>query len=156
MKKTREEEIDEVQELFSGIMKNLRRVPHRRMLPGHITFVQMRVLWFLESRGPCTMGQVARMLSVTRPTATSVVNRLVSKGFIGRERDKNDRRVVNLRLKPKGAALLGARRRLLRKRLEQMLEPLNGSERKRLLTALKVVNEAVKRTATGRKERRSN
>jgi len=156
MGKTKIRELDEVQELFSGIMRNLKRVPHRRMLPGHITFVQMRVLWLLESGGSCTMGQVAQTLSVTRPTATEIVNRLVGKGLIGRERDKNDRRIVNLQLRPKGAALLGARRRLFRGRLEQMLEPLSAQERKRLLGALKVVSRAVDRTVTERKQRRLN
>lgn len=136
-------EMDEVQELLSGIMRSLRRMPTRKMLPGHITFVQMRVLWLLESRGPCTMGEVAQMLSVTRPTATSIVNRLVAKGFVGRERSKEDRRFVNLRLRPKGMGLLTAKRSLFKKRIGQMLKPLKGPDRKRLLLALKVVSDAM-------------
>jgi DNA-binding MarR family transcriptional regulator len=152
MGKTKIREIEELQNLFSGIVMNLRRVPHRKMLPGHITFVQMRVLWLLESGSPCTMGEVAQTLSVTRPTATAIVNRLVSRGFIARERDTKDRRVVNLKMRPRGTAFLATRRRLFRERLEQMLEPLSQSERKRLLTALKVVNKAVQMTSLDNNE----
>jgi DNA-binding MarR family transcriptional regulator len=102
------------------------------------------------------MGEIARMLSVTRPTATAIVGRLVSKGFVSRERNSKDRRVVTLKLKPRGTALLAARRRLFRERLEQMLKPLNSGERKRLLAALRVVSRAVERTSMGGKERRLN
>jgi DNA-binding MarR family transcriptional regulator len=154
MGKVKTSEIDEFQELFSTVMRNLRRVPPKKMLPGHLTFVQMRVLWLLKSKGPRTMGEVAQMLAVTGPTATAIVNRLVSRGYVGRERDKSDRRVVNLRLRPKGTALLAARRRLFKERVGQMLEPLDENERKRLLAALKVVSRAIERTSSKPKGRR--
>lgn len=100
------------------------------------------------------MGEVAEMLSVTPPTATSIVNRLVSRGLIRRERDNNDRRVVKLRLLSKGSAALAARRKQFRERTASMLQSLSGIERHRFVAALRVVSETIQNSSNRRKERR--
>jgi DNA-binding MarR family transcriptional regulator len=156
MKEIRSSEIEEVQELFSHIMRGLRHFPTRKQFPGDVTFEQMRVLWFLDSKGTCAMGDVAQMLSVTRPTATSVVNRLVLRGFVGRQRDKTDRRVVRLRLCPKGASLLAARRSLFRDRVRQMLSPMTKNQRGRFVAALRTVCTQVDGTQKVNRRSRSS
>ncbi len=102
------------------------------------------------------MGDVAETLSVTRPTATSIVNRLVSKGFVGRERDEGDRRVVRLRLRPKGASLLAAKRSLFKERVRKMLSPMSRDQRKRFVAALKTVSNQVDGPQMERKRGRSS
>ena len=48
--------------------------------------------------GPLTMGELAEGLSVTTPSATGLINPLADMGFVVRERDEEDRRVVRVRL----------------------------------------------------------
>ena len=49
-----------------------------------------------------TMSQVASDLSITMGALTSAVNNLVKKGYVSRERDDRDRRVVNIALTRSG------------------------------------------------------
>lgn len=154
MGKTKTREIDEIQDLFSRIIRSMRRFPTRKPLAANITFAQMRVLWFLESRSQSTMGELAEMLSVTRPTATSIVNRLVSRGFISRERCKKDRRVVKLELLRKGASVLAARRKHFRNRIAEMLHPLSKNQRRKFAAALRIVSSTVENSSAQHGDRR--
>jgi DNA-binding MarR family transcriptional regulator len=56
----------------------------------------------IDKQGALTMGEVANVLKVTLGGATSFVDRLVSAGYATREYDPRDRRVVRVRLTPKG------------------------------------------------------
>ena len=154
MGKVRRKEIEEVQILFSQIMRTLRAHPSRKMVAHHTTFAQMKVLWLLGAKGSFTMGEVAQMLSVTRPTATSIVDKLVSRALIRRERDEKDRRVVKLELLPKGTKILTARRKHFAGRIASILQGLNETERSRFVAALKVVNNTVQRASIKSKQRR--
>ncbi|KUO59495.1 MAG: MarR family transcriptional regulator [Gracilibacter sp. BRH_c7a] len=49
-----------------------------------------------------TMSQVATNLSITMGALTSAVNNLVKKGYVNRERDDRDRRVVKIALTRSG------------------------------------------------------
>ncbi|MFI3209476.1 MAG: MarR family transcriptional regulator [Peptostreptococcaceae bacterium] len=48
------------------------------------------------------MGEIATNLRITVGTLTSAVNRLLQKGYVIREKDKNDKRVVLISLTEKG------------------------------------------------------
>lgn len=49
-----------------------------------------------------TMSQVATELSITVGALTASINNLVKKGYVSRERDEADRRIVNIRLTREG------------------------------------------------------
>jgi DNA-binding MarR family transcriptional regulator len=51
------------------------------------------------------MGELARRVWVTEKTVTGLVDRLERDGYLARERDATDRRVVRVRLTPAGATL---------------------------------------------------
>jgi DNA-binding MarR family transcriptional regulator len=59
------------------------------------------VLW-LGQDGPLSMGELARRVGVTEKTITGIVDRLEREGYAQRERDPSDRRVVHVRLTPRG------------------------------------------------------
>jgi len=100
------------------------------------------------------MGEAARMLSVTRPTATSIVDKLVARGLVRRERDEEDRRVVKLKLLPKGTKILATRRKHFAGRIASILQALDETERSRFVSALKVVNSTVQKASMKSKQRR--
>lgn len=53
-----------------------------------------------------TMGQLAKRLRVTMGASTNIVDRLVRAGYVMRTRDTRDRRVVRVKLEPKGSKAL--------------------------------------------------
>ena len=70
-----------------------------------LTATQIHALLWLGHDGPLTMGELARRVSVTEKTVTGIVDRLERDGFLHRERDAADRRVVRARATGRGAAV---------------------------------------------------
>lgn len=68
------------------------------------------LLMELVDRGIDRPSRIAEVLEAVPPAVTAMVNELMEKGWLARERDANDRRRVHLRLTASGhAALLGFR-----------------------------------------------
>ncbi|MED3562772.1 MarR family transcriptional regulator [Bacillus xiapuensis] len=63
-----------------------------------VTPTQLFVLGFLKKQGSCKVTQLAAMMDVKPSAVTLLVDRLEQNGFVLREHDKKDRRVVNISL----------------------------------------------------------
>lgn len=72
------------------------------------TMPQLKVLLCLYFDGPYRMKDLAATLSVSTPTATGIITRLVRRGLLVRNHDSEDRRVVTCRLSPKGVEQIAA------------------------------------------------
>jgi DNA-binding MarR family transcriptional regulator len=98
-------QVDQDQEIVHEIMKLLpelmrafaRRIPQHARREG-ASLAQMKALVQLAEYGPQTMGELARGLGITTPSATGLINPLAEMGHVTRERDPNDRRVVRVKL----------------------------------------------------------
>ena len=70
-----------------------------------ITNNDMHVIEAIGVGEPKNMSTIAKLLSVTVGTLTIAMNSLVKKGYVIRERGKEDRRVVYISLSEKGCGL---------------------------------------------------
>ncbi len=66
---------------------------------------ESHLLLDLGTRGPITMSAVARELQLSLSSATAVVDKLEEKALVRRERDPQDRRIVNVALTDEGSKL---------------------------------------------------
>ena len=69
------------------------------------TDITSRMLWALQhlaSVGPSTLGELAQASGVKKSTMTELVDRLETKGYVGRMRDERDARRVFVGLTPSG------------------------------------------------------
>lgn len=71
-----------------------------------LTGVQFFILRYIASKGKLTITDLAYTLGVTLSAITGLVNRLVNMGLAEREQDKDDKRVVWVKLTPKGSDLI--------------------------------------------------
>lgn len=115
--------VTEALQLLPSLMRSLdRRTPkHARKIGA--SAAQMRAIIHLAEYGPQTMGELARGLGITTPSATGLVGPLVEKGFLQRERDAVDRRVVRVDLTEGARAEAD---RLLAERREEIAAALEG------------------------------
>lgn len=67
-----------------------------------LTTAQLRVLFLVRNDPGVTAGALATRLSVTPPTISGIVDRLVKLGLIRREDDRSDRRLVRNQLTEAG------------------------------------------------------
>ena len=75
-----------------------------------------------------TISQVAEKLHLTPGTMTSMADRLICKGYVERIRDKDDRRIVRLRLTKRGRVLYRAHRAFHNMMVERFLQGMSDEE----------------------------
>jgi DNA-binding MarR family transcriptional regulator len=87
-----------------------------------VTLPQYRALVVLAAQGPVTAGVLARHLSVHVSTVTRLVDRLVARGLVQRQRSVRNRREVEIRLSGRGTRLL---RGVTRRRADEITAVLH-------------------------------
>ncbi len=70
-----------------------------------LSLQQWRVLVILASVDRIRVGEIARDLGTSLPTASRIVHRLARRGLVVIERDETDRRAFDVRSTPAGAGL---------------------------------------------------
>ena len=111
------------------------------LLDPELTIGQLRILFRLYYHDSLTIGQVAEMLSVSGPTATGIVNRLVARGLLGRVPDLSDQRLVRSQLSPRRLERVGALRCAGAERGQAVLTQLSPSQRTGLYQALEPLHQ---------------
>jgi DNA-binding MarR family transcriptional regulator len=84
------------------LMRRLRRAGHN----GTLHPTQLIILALLNQYGPLRVGELARRVPCSQPTATTAVAGLLSAGFVDREADPTDGRATRVAATPAGLAIL--------------------------------------------------
>ncbi|MED3478591.1 MarR family transcriptional regulator [Bacillus thuringiensis] len=92
----------------------------------------IRILQIVSREKDITIGKVATELSLSHNTASEHIKRLIQKGFIVKERNKKDERVVNLTLTIEGIEVL-EKHTLLDKEKIKILELQLSKEEQQLI-----------------------
>lgn len=123
-------EVDEQQRIVHEVMKLLPELGTAitRSMPMHVrhegvSLAQVKAMVHLFEYGPQTMGDLAEGLKITTPSATGLVNPLAEMGFVVRERDQEDRRVVRVSLSEHAQEIA---RSILDQRLTEVADAMDG------------------------------
>lgn len=104
------------------------RAEMRRNGAPLLSIPQVRTLAYLHrSPGSC-LFHLAEHLGVTRPTASTVVERLVRRGMVSRAEDPQERRRVMLRLTPLGLRHFERTRQATQRWMAAVLSQLSPAE----------------------------
>lgn len=101
-----------------------------------ITNNDMHVIQAIGVGEPKNMSTIAKLLSVTVGTLTIAMNSLVKKGYVIRERGKEDRRVVYISLSEKGRRAYQHHEEFHRQMIDAILKDLTPEETESLVSAL--------------------
>lgn len=123
------------------LFKNLFTSPPEGGLPP----TQMQSLLLLSVTPNLTMTQLAQRLYISRQQLTQVVEELVRKGLVEREKSAENRRVVLVRLSEKGRALADGIARCNAQRVADFLQELDEHERQTVLEALSIFRAMLQR-----------
>ncbi|NGQ96615.1 MarR family transcriptional regulator [Brevibacillus sp. SYP-B805] len=117
-----EASIDRLQLAFAKTMRKLG--PELSEQEPALTGPQFFILNLLSKKGRCTVTALAEEMRVKPSAITAMVDRLVKHGFVLRDRDERDRRVVYVQLSGTGAKVLEQaaqkRKQIIRKYLSQL------------------------------------
>jgi len=107
-----------------------------------VTMPQMKVLMLLRENGALRVGILARHLSVSTPTITGIVDRLVRQELVRREDDPSDRRVVLNALTKRGEEMMDRLRHKGDAELARVVEALTQEEQAHLTHLLKRLRDS--------------
>jgi DNA-binding MarR family transcriptional regulator len=91
------------------------------------------------------MTDVAREMKVTTAASTGIVQRLVVSGYVQREFDQNDRRVIKIKLSSKGQELLKKLTRQRREIISKIFGQISEHDRSEYLRILMQVTALLKK-----------
>ena len=109
------------------------------LLKINLTSSQIKLLTCFSHTDELTMTDLSKNLTVSMPTMTAMVDRLINTKMVNRERDSIDRRVVKVRLTDSGERILKKLVRIRRKEMEKILMNLSEEEMENFLTSIEVV-----------------
>jgi len=112
--------------------------------PGFFSFLQLEVLGYIKENEKLSMKRIASFLSITPPSATSLINKLVKAGVLKRFFDEKDRRTVLLSLTPKGEVVLNREFKKVSAEMQKTLIKLNSKEQKNLIEIFQKLQEVYK------------
>jgi DNA-binding MarR family transcriptional regulator len=139
-------ELERIDFLFSQILHKIFLYPGKKTIVHDVTFPQMKVLWLLSVMPECKMTDLANNLSVTLPTATSIIDTLVRKDLVKRLGVKGDRRMVALMLSRRGGSIVEAHKRYRRGQLEGVFSRLSHADQKEFLRSLERIYTVLEKT----------
>ena len=106
-----------------------------------ITGPQLWALKTISESGNLHLGELSKKMYLHPSTITGVVDRLENKGFVMRERDRVDRRVVNVRLTPAGESLIKTAPSPVQGKMIHGLNKLNEKDLGRIYESVKKLVE---------------
>jgi len=97
----------------------------------------VQVLAMLQDAGTMSVSEISRRLGIAKPNITPLVDRLFECGYVDRQHDETDRRVVNIVLLPAGEEKLAAIRSTISAEILKQIEPLSAADFRELNDALR-------------------
>lgn len=109
----------------------------------NITPPQLDILVCLGRTEGLTLGEIGERLLVTGGNITGLVDRLERSGYVYRERDQKDRRIIRAKLTPKGQAVHKEILPVFQKCLNNIMNILPSSEQRLLNRLLKRLSQSL-------------
>ncbi len=128
MTASRRAAVDRAMAAIAELLAERRRSSMAWLRGCDISMGQLHVLATLQEHDTMTVGALADALSISAPSASSIVDRLVERGLVGRERCEEDRRTVRLSLSPQGRRFIGELHGLGAEQLRGLLGELDDAD----------------------------
>jgi DNA-binding MarR family transcriptional regulator len=135
-----------IQGIVSGIhdmMVGFRCAGTARLVKSGMSMTHMHVMWLIQHHGALSMSRLAELLDVSFSNATGIIDRMEERELIERVRVPDDRRVVLVRIAPKGNDALEETEALKHDRLTAILGHLDPTQVRRVAGALDDIRGAV-------------
>ncbi|HRY75775.1 MAG TPA: MarR family transcriptional regulator [Methanoregulaceae archaeon] len=124
------------------------RPPH--MITGRKA-AQYRVLRLLAHHGVRQISEIGRLLSISKPSMTALIDAMIREGLVERQADPGDRRVVLIRITGKGKIRLATKDARFRQDAKDRLARLSDDDLRILRNALRDVRFLLEKTGDDEK-----
>ena len=107
---------------------------------GELSVSQVHVIRLVRKCGTLAMSELAELLGVSPPSASTMVDRLVDKGVLSREHSTEDRRKVVVRISPEAVKKIELIEASILQLFESLVEKLGPETTRQWCRVLKHIN----------------
>lgn len=139
-------EEEQMSEALVRIFENVVLTEEKSLQAGYFKDPSIAEMHTLTAIGPYdarTMTNTAEDLGITTGTLTVAIDRLVKKGYVHRERDKRDKRIVRISLTHTGKLACRMNSKFHRVLAKHILAGYDADDRKHLLDLVNEVDQYV-------------
>jgi DNA-binding MarR family transcriptional regulator len=97
-------------------------------MDSQVTNTQMFMLHYIQESGGCRLTALAEKLDVKPGAVTAMIDRLGRSGYVSRETDALDRRVIRVSLTEAGEAIIARSHELRKEIVAKYMEKLSPEE----------------------------
>ena len=137
--------VNELSRVVGRFRRQLRRSAERGLDSARLTESQSELLWLVGRRPGISVSAAAAELGLVANTASTLVSKLVAKGFLVRTADESDRRVGQLSLAAAAQQLVDTSRAARRALLADVLSELGDDQIESLTKGLAVLETMTRR-----------
>ncbi|MBA2123414.1 hypothetical protein B9J78_00475 [bacterium Unc6] len=134
--------ISQLDDLLPTLIKHFQISNPYKLFRVKITLQQYLTLNALAKSGKCMVSELSKTMNVALSTMTELINRLAKRGFICKNRDIKDNRIVWVNLTNKGQEIFHSMTKKKQKHISDILGKLVHIERQTLIDILKTVSRA--------------
>ena len=138
-------DVDQVLEAILYLYTESRRITKELAKRADLTGPQLTVVKLLEAFGDLSLSELSDKIRAQNSTVTGIIDRMERESLVTRERSKEDRRVVYIKLTPKGHALA---REIPVEPMEVFKSALETLSQQEMKDLLRIMTKVAKRVRT--------
>ena len=148
-------DVDQILEAIIYLYTESRRITKDIARRANLTGPQLTVVKILEGIGDLSLSELSERIRAQNSTVTGIIDRMEREGLVVRARSNEDKRVVKIKLTPKGGRLARAIKVEPMEVFRTALESLSDVETRQLLEILLKISRRVRKAvAEGSQEGR--
>ncbi|EOD01661.1 MarR family winged helix-turn-helix transcriptional regulator [Caldisalinibacter kiritimatiensis] len=124
------ENVIEIEKYLRKVDSIIRRKGREILKDFEITVPQFSALQWLINEEGLTVGKLSKKMSLACSTITDLIDRMEKNGLVARKRDDKDKRIVRIKVMPKGYELV---EKVLERRRAYLAEKLKELEKKDMI-----------------------
>jgi DNA-binding MarR family transcriptional regulator len=136
---------DRINDIMPIMIREFAKYQVNELSKGKITLSQFLILGFLEKSGEAKMSGLANFMAVSTAAMTGTADRLVKYGYVTRELEPEDRRVIKIKITLKGRELIKKINSQRRQMIIDIFGKISESDRSDYLRVLTKIEEILSR-----------
>ncbi|MDD5645063.1 MAG: helix-turn-helix domain-containing protein [bacterium] len=133
-----------VTEIFPHMMRSYHSVSSSFSKNMDMPLSHMKVLMHVEYTGNCTLVKLASALGMAASTASEIVDKMVSEGYLERELNEKNRRQIIISVGCRGRKFIEGFRRMVIKHFRRVFKIISPANRGKFCKAYEVLYEISK------------
>ena len=140
---------DNLLEVFMGMVQVTRCCRQDAAFCEEVTFHQFMILDAVAKRNELPMSDLHEILGVKKSTTTRLINPLIQKGLLKRNKSVHDSRAATLFLTPEGEEIQQKVSLCLADFFQKVICSIPDGKKEEVMEAIQILIAAIKNTAVG-------